>query len=268
MGRGLGRVLGVLAVAVAGVAGRPAEASAQGAGTRAFIHVDFGQMQPATKDFTQTIAVEAREELQRETHVYNIDTSPAFGGGGGVWFTPNFGVGVAVSRFTDDSPANVTLTIPHFFFFNSDITKSIDTAALKRTETGIHVNALVALPTSGRVAVTLSGGVSHVSITQEMVADYEIVETIVGFPDFSDDFDFIADSFQIDEEKASGIGYNVAADVTVFLSRLFGIGGTIRYTQANVDIPDKLEEFYNGANVSRTLKVGGLTVAGSIRVRF
>ena len=262
------RLLVVLGGVAVGVAGVPSVATAQDA-SRAFVFVDFGMMQPATKQFTQAIEVEAREEIQREAHVYRIDTGSSFGGGGGVWFTPNFGVGVAVSRFTNENPANVTLSIPHIFFFNSDIEHSIDTPdAMQRSETAIHINALFALPTPGRVGVTFSAGLSHISIQQDMVADYEIIETIEGFPVFSDDFEFVPESFTIDREKASGIGFNVAADVTVYLTRAVGIGATVRFSRATVELPDKLEEFYNQANVTRELKVGGLTFGGSVRVRF
>ena len=60
----------------------------------------------------------------------------------------------------------------------------------------------------------------------------------------------------------------MAADVTVYLTRAVGVGGTIRFSRATVELPDKLEEFYFGNNVSREVKVGGLTVGGSVRVRF
>jgi len=235
---------------------------------RGFVSVDFGIMMPAEKTFTQAIEVEAREEIQRESHVYRVDTGTVFGGGGGIWLTRNFGIGVAVDRFSNENPANVTLSIPHFFFFNSDIERSIDTRPLKRTETGIHINALFAVPMGDRVQITLFGGLSRISISQEMVADYEILETIVGFPEFTDDFEILPETFTFDNEKASGVGFNAGADLTFFVTRNVGVGGTVRFARATVAIRDKLEEFYNDTNVTRDLTVGGVRVSGGIRIRF
>jgi hypothetical protein len=267
MSQGTVRGLIVCAALAGGLLGSPATAAGQTG--RAFIFVDFGLQQPAVRDFTQTIDVESREEIQTETHVYRFDRGSSFGGGGGVWFTPVFGVGVAVNRYVNENPADVTLSIPHIFFFNSNIEKSTQTPdPMRRTETGIHVNALFAVPSQGRVGVTFSAGVSHITVQQDMVADYEIIETIVGFPDFTDDFDFAPETFTTDRESASAIGFNVAADVTVYLTRAVGVGGTIRFSRATVELPDKLEEFYFGNDVRREVTVGGLSVGGSIRVRF
>ena len=54
----------------------------------------------------------------------------------------------------------------------------------------------------------------------------------------------------------SAIGFNAGADVGVYFTRWIGVGGTIRFTRATVEL--------NGTEVA----AGGLLASGGLRVRF
>lgn len=71
------------------------------------------------------------------------------------------------------------------------------------------------------------------------------------------------------EATASAGGYNVAADVAVFLTRHVGVGGMARYSRAAVDVPNALQNTIdeNATARSRTT-LGGMSVGAGLRLRF
>jgi hypothetical protein len=245
-----------------------------------FVFVDFGMAWHTANELSQTVALDAREEVQSESHLYRFGESRAISFGGGFWLTPRLGVGVAVDRAQKSNAVDVSLTIPHLFEFDQDMTDEVS-LPVTRKDLAVHIDALFRVPVSERVQMTIFGGASRLSLTQGMVADYQILESI-DFAARSDTFEILPETLVIDDEKDSVWGFNVGADVSVFFTRVLGAGFTLRFTGAgqSAELRDKLEEFYTAADPETPLiestpdgqfsplKLGGFSIAGGLRIRF
>jgi len=64
-----------------------------------------------------------------------------------------------------------------------------------------------------------------------------------------------------EDASETAFGFHVGADVTWLLSRQFGVGGTVRYTRASVDLASPA-----GGSVS--FDAGGFQAAVTVKVRF
>ena len=91
---------------------------------------------------------------------------------GGVRLWRTVGIGVGVSRAAVDVETTVAAQVPHLFFFGRD--RSISgTAPLTREETAVHVQVLAVLPVSDAFTVSVFGGPTFFTVTQDLVSDVE-----------------------------------------------------------------------------------------------
>ena len=212
-----------------------------------------GGYQATTTEFDQSFTFDLNRE-QGDTRVtYPVDAGVLFDGGVGVRLWRGLGAGVAVSRFVRDGTASTTTRLPHPFFFNQprEITGDAD---ITREETGIHVQALYALPLSGSLQVVLSGGPSFLDVNQ----------TLVERVNYTEEYPYDTATFTgVDTERAnaSAIGFNVGADVKWMFTRNVGVGGMVRFTKATVDL-----DAPNGGALS--IDAGGAQAGAGIRFAF
>lgn len=247
----------IVGLTLAGVLAAPALAVAQGtpATPRGVAAISFGT-QVATLEIDDAVTFTEFVEDGSFRSRYETGSGRLIDGGVAVALWHGLGVGVAVSAFESTDPAQVSLEVPHPFFFDR-VRSFADTVDLTRRTIGVHVAAAYVLPTD-RVRVALTGGPSFFSLSQEMVVD-------VAFQD-SYPFDSLTDPHPtIQTESATGIGFHAGADVGVRLGSSVGVGVLLRYTRGTVDLMP------TGSLIgSRPIAadVGGLHVAGGLRFYF
>jgi hypothetical protein len=113
--------------------------------------------------------------------------------------------------------------------------------------------------TSGNWRVTLFGGPTYFTVSQQMV------ETIRYDQRYFLSGTNIVDITTYNDKKASGsgFGFHAGADVSYFFTRVVGIGGTLRFNTGTVTID---EEPLTGEKAE--LKAGHATLGFGLRLRF
>src|SRR5207244_1268659 len=96
-------------------------------------------------------------------------------GGARVW--KQLGVGVGVSRFSASTPATLTGTVPHPFFFNRLRSVTGSVAGLTREELAVHIQARGIVEAGPRFEVMVFGGPSFFQVKQAVVTDFTISES-------------------------------------------------------------------------------------------
>lgn len=181
--------------------------------------------------------------------------------GGGVRLTRRIGVGVSYSRATSDDVAALAATIPHPTFFSAPASDArVAGGSLTREESAAHVFVALTPVRTHRAQMRLFGGPSFFRYHADMVQDvvyaqaYEPmaptnVVTITG----------IAST----EATGNGIGFHLGGDFTWFLTRMLGVAGGVRFSQANVTVDREPL-----SALRQEIRVGGTLAFLGLRVRF
>ena len=219
---------------------------------RGFIVVNGGY-QVGTHDFEQVSTLRANVEDGSFTTDYEVKSGPSFDVGGGATVWRRLAIGVGLTRFSSSTPSSLTGSVPHPFFFNRSRSVTGDVGGLKREELAVHVQAIATAPLGPRLQLMAFGGPSFFRVKQDMVSTFTWAET---YP--FDDASF--GSATIVDADGSKLGFNVGGDVAFFFSRQVGVGGSIRYSAATVEI--------DVAGGTHEVKAGGLQAGGGLRLRF
>jgi len=218
---------------------------------RVFISVN-GVYQVGSNDFRDTTTIRRNAEDGRFETDYSVGAGPAFdiSGGGLVW--RNLAVGIGVSRFSTSTPTAVSASVPHPFFFNQPRSVTGDFSGT-RQEVAVHVQVRGVFPVSPRLLVTIFGGPSFFKVDQDIVSDFNFTET---YPFDTATFTSAVSSSQ-SESKA---GINLGGDVGYFFSRQVGVGVTVMYSGATVQM--------TVPSGTADVKAGGGQIGGGLRLRF
>jgi opacity protein-like surface antigen len=213
-----------------------------------------GGFQPTKNDFDDGATLRVNAENGRFDIDYTVKSGPAFDIGGGITLWRRLGLGVAWSQFSNDTPATLTASIPHPFFFSTPRTLTASLDGLRRKEQAVHVEVRGIAPVGKRLQVSVFGGPSFFDVTQDVVDAFTYDET---YP-----FDTVSfRSATTRSEKVSKVGFNVGGDVSVFVTRILGVGASARFATTTVSM--------TGANGNAVdVKAGGLQVGGGLRLRF
>jgi len=217
------------------------------------VSINFGVRPSATAlaaATTKTVYV----ETATINAAYTVPAGQFFDGGVLIRVVKGFGVGATVSSFAKSEAATVTGTIPHPFFFNTPRAISGTTAALERSEVGIHIQAAYVVATP-RVSVAIAGGPTFFHVSQDLVGDVAYTET---YPYDTATFT----SATVTTVSATRMGFNAGVDVGVKLSKNVGVGGLIRFSRASVVFP--LANTASGVSAD----VGGVQAGGGVRFFF
>lgn len=250
----MNRVLRTLPILLATLAGSTQLAFAQQGSFqgRGFIVVNGGY-QMTTNDFDSSSTFRANAEDGSFSTDYEVKGGPTFDIAGGARVWRQLGVAVGVTRFSHSTPSSLTGSVPHPFFFNRGRAVAGDVAGLKREELGVHVQARAILPVGNRVEVMAFGGPSFFTVKQGMVTTITWNET---YP--YDDATFgSATTVSADGSK---VGFNGGVDVGFFFTRQVGVGGTISFSGATVEV--------EGTGITQEVKAGGAKFGAGLRLRF
>ncbi len=185
---------------------------------------------------------------------YEVKGGPLLDVAGGVTVWQRLAVGVGVTRFSRDTVAAASGSIPHPFFFNRPRAIDGEITGLSREELAVHVQARALLPAGARVLVAVFGGPSFFQVKQGVVTDIGYVES------YPYDTASLGSATTTTPSK-SAVGFNVGADVGFFFTRQIGVGVAATFTGASVDVPGL-------AGGTRQVKAGGAQVGGGLRIRF
>lgn len=216
-----------------------------------FVSVNGGYQMTAN-DFSDGAVFHENSEDGRFDAAYGVPTGRTFAvsGGGRVWRW--LGVGAGFSRFSQSTTATLTGSVPHPFFFNRPRAFGSDITGLKREELALNLQLRAVVPVK-QVEVSVFGGPSLLRVKQAAVTSisyrdqYPYEEVLVG-----------AQQTTID---ASGSGFNAGIDVAVFFARQIGIGLSVQYAGATLNLPS------SGQGLTQ-IKAGGIQTGGGLRLRF
>ena len=219
------------------------------------VHVSVnGAYQATTNDFSDRFEFQRNLETGSTDVDYPVKGGFVFDAGAGFRFWKNLGAGVSVSYFTRDDVASTTSSVPHPFFFQQPREVIGDATGVKRSETGVHVQAMYLVSTGGRLRLVISGGPSFFNVEQDLVTEVTVTET---YPYDTATFA----SAQKTRAKGSAVGFNVGADVMWMFGKTIGVGGLVRFAPATVDLDAP-------ANRTVTVDAGGVYAGGGLRLLF
>ena len=180
--------------------------------------------------------------------------------GGGYMFNERIGLGVSFTGTAHEDAVELGATIPHPFFFNrSTIASGVTGRDLTRTEGGAHIQAMFVPLQTPRLRVRLFGGPTFFRFNAEMVRDIEFRQTALPFSAANL---VTITGFEAVDVEGTGWGAHVGGDVSVFFTRIFGVGGFARVSRGTVSVDDPMSE------QSQDRNVGGVQFGGGVRFRF
>jgi hypothetical protein len=213
-----------------------------------------GGVQGSTPTLTDHVEFERNFETATVDVTYPNKLLTLIDAGIAVRLWKGVGAGVAVAHAVRSGSADVEAQIPHPLFFGQARAIEGRQGGIETTETDVHVQLLYAVQTSPSITLTLSAGPSIVRLQQELVTDVAYDET----------YPFDAATFRSAESrrvKASATGFNAGADIRWMFSRMFGLGGLVRFTRATVDLT-------TSDNRTVAVRAGGVQGGVGIRVVF
>lgn len=261
----------VLALAIpAGVSGQERNDAWRG---RAFVNFNVG-VQTASPNFGYDHSTGLFEETARAGFDTPGKTGATFDIGGGVRLVQNLGVGVTYSRYSNERTATLSTTIPSPFDWNAASTAE-QLLPMQRKEDAMHLQAIYRIPVSNKFQVGVFGGPSYFRCLDDEVTQFALMST-VDVQDF--DWNVYFKDVTQSVNKESVWGYHAGADVTYLVAKHFGVGATVRYSDAAhnalnhfADTTNLYEEgVWGGDNTAVTvnMKHGGLHVNGGVSFRF
>ncbi len=216
-----------------------------------YISVDGGY-QSGSSGFSNTFSFATYVEQSTISTQYPKKDGPTVNVGGGFRVWRNLAVGFGVSALKRSMSGEVSGSIPHPFFFDAGRAVAA-TTDLKRSETGVHLQAAYVIPAGRKMLITVAGGPSFFSVTQSLVDSVQ----------FSESYPY--DTAALQPVTAASVsksvtGYNGGVDVGYYFTRAIGVGVMARYAGATASLP------VNDGSVST--KVGGFQAGVGVRVRI
>ena len=205
-----------------------ADAGAQTAAWGDNGYVSFNGLYQSTPISFETKAkLDVYQEQGEVRTSHNIKPGPLYDVTAGGRIKGNLGVGYAMSYRRQSERGQVSATVPHPFYFGQARLVSGE-ASLNREDLSFHLAGIWMVPVSENLQVSLFGGPTYFRVTQDMVRNVELNE---AYPFDQAVYTGVAAS----SEHAGRVGFNAGADVSMFFTRMLGVGGLVRYSQGNVD---------------------------------
>ncbi len=228
---------------------------------RGWIDVNFGVAVAATKTFETELQLPLYSETATARATYSNPTGAEFDFGGGVMFTRQAGVGISFTGTAHQDTAQLYVNVPHPFAFDAFASDSKPTnTKLQRVEGGVNIQFMVVAPVSPRVRVRLFGGPSYLRVQQDMVQAIHYDQSFLVF--LPANAVEITTYDTVGKVEGAGWGFHVGGDVSMFFTRVVGIGAFARFSHATVSLDDPL----SGGAID--VKAGGFQAGGGLRLKF
>lgn len=258
------RVAGRISMAFLGIVLAEAPSFAQSF-ERAWIDVNFGVAIPAEDSFRMQSSDIRFSEQATFSVDYNLPTGAAFDFGGGFMITPMVGVGVSFTGTAHEEEADLTARIPHPIFANAHGTGTAPTAEkLMRTEGGVNLQVMIVPLQTDRLRVRFFGGPTYFRLKQDAV-DTIAYSQIFALTNTTNNITIT--SFEGREIEENGWGFHGGGDVSVFFTRVIGIGGFARFSRGSIDLENTIAMSTSDA-ATVEVKAGGFQIGGGLRLKF
>jgi hypothetical protein len=188
-----------------------------------------GTYQSGVPAFSEAFSFTEYVEQATITTDYPAQKGPAVDVGGAVRLWRNLALGVSVSLANRSTDGTVNGAIPHPFYFNAGRAIS-GSAALKRTESALHLHALWVIPAGPRILIAAGGGPSFISVKQSLVQSVSYSES---YPYDTATFA----SASVSQPSASAVGFGGSVEFGYYFTRTIGLGAVVRYYRATVSFP-------------------------------
>ena len=221
--------------------------------SRGFLVINGGY-QVTTNDFTNGAVKREYAEDGRFDTEYVVKGGPSFDVAVGARLWRRLGIGVGVSRFSISTPASISGTTPHPFFFDRLRSVSGEAVGLTREELAVHAQVRGVFPVGTRVQVMVFGGPSFFQVKQRVVTDFTYTDS---YP--YDEAQFGAATTA--DASVSKMGFNAGGDLAFFFTRQVGVGATMQFSGTTVELPGVLGSTHE-------VKVGGGQAGVGLRFRF
>ena len=233
----------------------PVQAQIQLPTDRWFIDVNYG-MQPGSRTFNEIATLVIYDETASVSTAHDIeDLTAKIDIGGGMRFGGSYGAGAAYVRFDGTDVPTTTARVPHPIQFNQPRTAIASPEGLQHLETAWHFYGLVDVSPNERLGLTLFGGPSLVTVTQDSVSG------IVLGPEEPPFLRATIAAPIIVERKDTAFGFNLGADVAYFFLPALGAGITVRYVKASVELGPE-------GTALQSFDAGGWQFGFGARLRF
>ena len=211
-----------------------------------------GGYQAGGTAFSETFTYDKNLEKASITTQYPKKDGSAFAASGTFRVWRNLGASVGVSSLKRSTSGEVSGTVPHPFFFqtNRPVSASVP---LDRTETAVHLSAAYVVPAGRRMLVTVGAGPSFFSVSQSLVDTVDVTE------EYPYDQATLRAPIATSRSK-SKVGFNAGVDVGYYFTKTIGVGAGVRYAAATLSLPS------HGQSVS--VKAGGIQAGAGLRVRI
>jgi hypothetical protein len=228
---------------------------------RGWFDVSFGLALPQNNEFSNFVEIPFRRETFRVDANYELGLGAAIDLNGGVMFNRHVGIGFGITGQGHVRPADVAISVPDLLDFNNSATDESSTDDLTRSEGGIHISGVYTVQPNRAFTVRVFGGPTFFRATQELVTDVSYRETILPTNTVT------ITNTEIEEFDGTGWGFHAGADFAAYFTRVFGLGGVVRYSKGTVTMPIGLSVNLDDPQ-DFDYPVGGLHLAGGIRLRF
>ena len=161
-------------------------------------------------------------------------------------------LGVAVSLDEPENDVTVSGSIPNPLFYGRPRTASPLSVSLKERLLGVHLQAVYFVPSTNAFQVSFFAGPSFFRLSRTSV------EGVTLGPELDAPlFESVAVSdVNTTSNRATAIGASAGIDITVMLSRVFGVGIFAKYVTGSVSVG------------TQSVDVGGAQAGGGFRFRF
>jgi hypothetical protein len=181
--------------------------------------------------------------------------------GGSFMLTRRFGVGVNYSHSSREDVAGLKATIPHPTYYSVPASSTgVTGQPLKRREGATNFYVAIVPVRTNRVEWRLMGGPTLFSLKADMVNDVLYMQT---YDPLSPQQTITITGFTTSPVKASDVGFHIASDITFFFTKVFGVGGGVRFSDGTVTVDHEPL-----SKLSQDIRVGGTLVFLGLRLRL
>jgi hypothetical protein len=241
-----------LAVLLWGIGATSAAAQALPSWTdRGFVNVNVGtQTEDRRSDVTGSFPIYGETASYEAS--FTSGKGRIFDLSGGVRVFGNFAVALGYTRYHDSYDSTITGMVPDPLVFDIPHAVSLPLPGLERTESGVHLSAVFALPLHERLEVMVFAGPSFIALDQNLLGSVSVVPGGTAL-----------DNPTTATVSGTGNGGHIGLDVSYVAFRTaglgIGVGVFLRQSSATVDAPEV---------DSGEVKVGGFNYGIGARLRF
>ena len=178
-------------------------------------------------------------------------------------FTPEFGLGVSFAGTAHQDTAELGIRIPHPTFANAHASDSRPTEGqLVRSEGSVNIQAMFAGHISHRMTARFFGGPSYFRLRQDAVSNiiYDHNFLLLSPVHAVDIRRYETSTIEFDD--GGGWGFHAGADISIFFTRVVGLGAFAKDSQGTVEVFDPVSDS------DKEFTTGGFQSGGGLRLRF